>query len=80
LDDYNLEFLDEEKFDFIHQREITGSITDPPVFYKRCFDALLPGGWIDGSFDDCYSVITSSIFCAPERQTLKSVIVVSGRR
>jgi hypothetical protein len=48
VDDFNLEFYDDDKFDLIHQRELNGCIKDPPLFYQKCFAALLPGGWLDG--------------------------------
>lgn len=47
VDDFNLEFLDENKFELIHQRELLGCVPDWPAFYKKCFNALAPGGWID---------------------------------
>lgn len=49
VDDFNLEFLDDNKFDLIHQRDLIGCIPDGPVFYEKCFNALAPGGWLDGS-------------------------------
>jgi len=47
VDDFNLEFLDENKFELIHQRELLGCVPDWPAFYRKCFNALTPGGWID---------------------------------
>jgi SAM-dependent methyltransferase len=48
VDDFNDEFYDENKYDLIHQRDLHGSVKDPPLFYAECFKALAPGGWIDG--------------------------------
>lgn len=47
IDDYNLEWLDEAKFDLVHQRELLGTTKDWPAFYRRCFISLKPGGWVD---------------------------------
>ncbi|TVY34958.1 Secondary metabolism regulator [Lachnellula subtilissima] len=54
LDDYNLEWQDVNKYDLIHQRELLGSIPNWPKFYKECFKALKPGGWIDCSEPGLY--------------------------
>lgn len=48
VDDFNLEFFDENKYDLIHQRELNGGIANLPLFYHKCFTALAPGGWLNG--------------------------------
>ena len=65
VDDFNLEFLDDNKFDLIHQRDLIGCIPDGPVFYEKCFNALAPGGWLEGSqfpssfsFQSCLDAVT----------------------
>lgn len=47
VDDFNLEFLDDSKYDLIHERSLVGTIPDWPEFYRKCFNALAPGGWLD---------------------------------
>jgi len=47
IDDYNIEWDDIDKYDLIHQRELLGSVPDWITFYRKCFKALKPGGWID---------------------------------
>ncbi|EME81232.1 uncharacterized protein MYCFIDRAFT_65808 [Pseudocercospora fijiensis CIRAD86] len=47
IDDYNLEWLDEAKFDFIHGRELLGTSPDWPAVYRQAFNALKPGGWYE---------------------------------
>jgi len=63
LDDFNLDWADDGKYDMIHQRELLGSVTDWAKFYDQCFRygilavcsneilmlprSLKPGGWID---------------------------------
>jgi len=47
VDDYNLEFLDDDKFDLIHERELLGTVPDWTESYQKCFNALAPGGWLD---------------------------------
>lgn len=37
LDDFNLEWQDQNKYDLIHERELLGSVPDWPMFYERCF-------------------------------------------
>lgn len=36
ISDFNVEWVDENKYDLIHQRELLGSVTDWPEFYERC--------------------------------------------
>ncbi|KAF2841941.1 methyltransferas-like protein [Patellaria atrata CBS 101060] len=47
IDDYNLDWLDENKFDLIHARELLGSCPDWVELYKKALKALKPGGWFD---------------------------------
>ena len=37
LDDFNLNWEDEGKYDMIHQRELLGSVTNWAKFYDQCF-------------------------------------------
>lgn len=37
IDDFNLDWADEGKYDMIHQRELLGSVTDWAKFYDQCF-------------------------------------------
>ncbi|PQE24910.1 hypothetical protein CJF32_00007262 [Rutstroemia sp. NJR-2017a WRK4] len=47
VDDYNQDFLDEDKYDLVHQRELLATVPDWLVFYKKIFKSLKPGGWLD---------------------------------
>jgi trans-aconitate methyltransferase len=47
VDDFNLEWEDDEKYDMIHMRELLGSVKDWVLLYKKCLKALNPGGWVD---------------------------------
>ncbi|KAH8696286.1 S-adenosyl-L-methionine-dependent methyltransferase [Talaromyces proteolyticus] len=47
IDDYNLDWLDVEKFDLIHSRELLGTVPSWPDLYKKVFSALKPTGWFD---------------------------------
>lgn len=49
IDDIELPwaFSPDEKFDYIHCRMMTGSISDWPTLFSRCFEHLLPGGYIE---------------------------------
>lgn len=37
LDDFNTSWVDENKYDLVHQRELLGSVTDWTKFYERAF-------------------------------------------
>jgi SAM-dependent methyltransferase len=39
--------FEQESFDFIHIRNLHGSITDWKKLYREAFKALEPGGWIE---------------------------------
>jgi SAM-dependent methyltransferase len=40
-------FSPDEAFDFIHGRAISGSIADFDMLYRRIYDNLKPGGWVE---------------------------------
>lgn len=52
VDDAEDEWVFSEKFDFIHSRHMTGSISDFPAMFAMCYENLNPGGWIE--FQDYY--------------------------
>ena len=37
IDDFNLDWIDTEKYDLIHDRELLGSVPDWMEFYTSCF-------------------------------------------
>ncbi|RSL77924.1 hypothetical protein CDV31_017298, partial [Fusarium ambrosium] len=47
MDDANLEWTFEERFELIHSRGMVGSITDWDKFAKNAFAALQPGGYFE---------------------------------
>ena len=47
IDDFNMEWLDEGKFDLIHARELLGTAPDWPAVYAKALKALKPGGWLE---------------------------------
>ncbi|KAI5364222.1 Putative S-adenosyl-L-methionine-dependent methyltransferase [Septoria linicola] len=47
IDDYNVDWLDHDKYDLIHARELLGSAPDWPAVYKQAFSALKPGGYLE---------------------------------
>ena len=47
VDDYNVEWLDENKYDLIHARELLGSCPDWTELYHKAHKALKPGGWFE---------------------------------
>ena len=47
MDDANLEWTFEERFELIHSRGMVGSITDWDEFAKNAFAALQPGGYFE---------------------------------
>lgn len=52
VDDAEDDWVYSEKFDFIHSRHMTGSISDFPAMFAKCYENLNPGGWIE--FQDYY--------------------------
>ena len=46
IDDCEQEWMYSQPFDFIHMRALAGSIADWPRLYKRAYDNLVPGGWL----------------------------------
>lgn len=49
VDDYEDEwtYRDDEKFDYIHGRAISGTVADWPNFYRQARQNLKPGGWCE---------------------------------
>jgi hypothetical protein len=42
IDDFNLDWIDTNKYDLIHQRELLGSVPDWDEFYNKCFKYVSP--------------------------------------
>jgi SAM-dependent methyltransferase len=47
LEDFNSEWAAPNKYDFIHARELLGSVPDWISMYRKVYNALKPGGWFD---------------------------------
>ncbi|KAF6803728.1 methyltransferase domain-containing protein [Colletotrichum sojae] len=47
VDDVEDEWLFSRPFDFIHSRIMTSSINDWPLYLRRCYENLAPGGYIE---------------------------------
>ncbi|KAF6837105.1 methyltransferase domain-containing protein [Colletotrichum plurivorum] len=47
VDDVEDEWLFSRPFDFIHSRVMTSSINDWPLYLRRCYENLTPGGYIE---------------------------------
>ncbi|KAL8706783.1 MAG: hypothetical protein Q9201_000209 [Fulgogasparrea decipioides] len=48
VDDVTMEWTyRKESFDFIHSREMFGSIADWDEFFRQCYLHLKPGGWVE---------------------------------
>ncbi|KJZ78507.1 hypothetical protein HIM_01898 [Hirsutella minnesotensis 3608] len=49
VDDYEDEWMyrDDERFDYIHGRALSGTSSDWGRFYARVMDNLTPGGWVE---------------------------------
>ncbi|RPA81044.1 S-adenosyl-L-methionine-dependent methyltransferase [Ascobolus immersus RN42] len=47
VDDYELEWVYKEKFDYIHIRYLMGGVKDWPTLFKKAYDFLNPGGYIE---------------------------------
>ncbi|KIV92325.1 hypothetical protein PV10_06777 [Exophiala mesophila] len=52
VDDAEADWTFDEPFDWIHIRNMGGSIADWPALFRKCLDNLKPGGWIEiGDFE-----------------------------
>jgi trans-aconitate methyltransferase len=47
IDDFEQEFAYRQKFDFMHGRELEGSIRDHDRLFAQCFENLRPGGYLE---------------------------------
>ncbi|KAL2218104.1 methyltransferase [Thermoascus aurantiacus ATCC 26904] len=47
IDDFEADWTYTRKFDFIHGRELEGSVHDYDRLFKQCFDNLRPGGYLE---------------------------------
>lgn len=49
VDDYEDEwtYRDDEKFDYIHGRAVSGTVADWPTFYRQVRTHMKPGGWCE---------------------------------
>ncbi|KAF2214086.1 hypothetical protein CERZMDRAFT_66779 [Cercospora zeae-maydis SCOH1-5] len=47
VDDAEDQWLDDEKYDFIHARLMSGCFADWPAFIRQAYDNLEPGGWLE---------------------------------
>lgn len=47
VDDYNVDWLDQNKFDLIHARELLGTCPDWVELYKKALAALKPGAYFE---------------------------------
>ena len=47
VDDAEDEWVYNEKFDHIHGRALFSAFKDLPAVFKKAYDALVPGGWLE---------------------------------
>ncbi|KAK1973061.1 S-adenosyl-L-methionine-dependent methyltransferase [Colletotrichum sublineola] len=47
VDDLEEEWTYSRPFDYIHSRFMTSSVSDWKVYLQKCYDNLVPGGWIE---------------------------------
>ncbi|KAF5634196.1 TAM domain protein [Fusarium sp. NRRL 52700] len=47
VDDFESDWLFRQPFDFIHARELQGSISDNAQFFRRALQSLAPGGYLE---------------------------------
>jgi SAM-dependent methyltransferase len=52
-----------DNFDYVHIRNLHGSISDWPALYEQCFTHLKPGGWIE---DLEFDIRTQSDLVGPD--------------
>ncbi|EER26301.1 methyltransferase, putative [Coccidioides posadasii C735 delta SOWgp] len=54
VEDFEDDWIEESKYDFIHGRYLAGSVQDFPRLLKQAFNATKPGGWIEMQDWDVY--------------------------
>ncbi|KAK2002256.1 methyltransferase domain-containing protein [Colletotrichum falcatum] len=47
VDDLEEEWMYSQPFDYIHSRFMTSSVSDWKVYLKKCYNNLVPGGWLE---------------------------------
>ncbi|KAK2050173.1 S-adenosyl-L-methionine-dependent methyltransferase [Colletotrichum somersetense] len=47
IDDFEEEWTYSRPFDYIHSRFMTSSVSDWKVYLQKCYDNLVPGGWVE---------------------------------
>jgi trans-aconitate methyltransferase len=47
VDDFEQDWSYKHRFDFIHSRELEGSIRDHDRLFQQCFEFLNPGGYLE---------------------------------
>ncbi|RPA75791.1 S-adenosyl-L-methionine-dependent methyltransferase [Ascobolus immersus RN42] len=47
IDDYELDWIFPQKFDLIHTRSLMGAVRDWPALFRKMYDNLVPGGYIE---------------------------------
>lgn len=47
VDDIELEWLESNKYDYIHCRSLAGSMGDWPQLIRQIYESLKPGGWVE---------------------------------
>ncbi|WDK12919.1 methyltransferase domain-containing protein [Colletotrichum graminicola] len=57
IDDVESEWVNDQKYDFIFSRYLSGSLADWPTYVRRVYENLSPGGWAE--FQDWSFQMTS---------------------
>ncbi|KAL2010935.1 hypothetical protein VTN00DRAFT_3653 [Thermoascus crustaceus] len=47
IDDFEDEWIEDDKFDFIHARYLAGSVKDFPKLLRKAYEHTAPGGWVE---------------------------------
>lgn len=47
VDDFESDWDFSKPFDFVHARNLVGSVRDFPVLFQRVMNNLKPGGWVE---------------------------------
>lgn len=85
VDDFEQEWTFKHKFDLIHTRTLMGAVRDWPALFKKIYDNLVPGGYIevhDGCNTGAYSEDGTHIGTAimEYNEVLKEAGIRSGMR
>ena len=81
VDDAEEEWTYNQKFDFIHARMMVGAFKDWPAYFKRAYNNMAPGGWIEMQ-DAMFPMVSDDGTLKPDSplQDWNNKLIEAGKR